>query len=121
MKSNYLILSTNMKSLSQIIKPDSKLITFDQYMNIYSDNKIIGGIHRFCLRINGISLTNDLSKFKFGISSIKTRENEKKCFSDEDTGFAFYSLGQTRNGSINSGLPYEPCFQTFGNIQYINK
>lgn len=102
-----------MISEPQTIIPDTNTSSNKQYMDIFSDNKIYGGIHRFCLRIRGISSNDKFCKFKFGVSCNKTDENSVECFSDLDLGFAFYSVGQTRNGSNNSGFMYSPGFTSF--------
>lgn len=85
-------------------------------MDITTKNKIYGGIHRFCLRIKGVKHKNKFSDFKFGISTQPSDQKDSKSFSDYDTGFSFYSIGQTRNGSSDSGMLYQPGSAKIGNI-----
>lgn len=83
-------------------------------MDLVSSSQIYGGIHRFCLRLSGFKPKSSISKFKFGVSKILSRRENLKCFSDFDSGYSFFSISQTRNGSDSSGLPYNPGQTTLG-------
>ena len=99
-----------------VFKPDKISRNYSPFMDLITGNKIIGGIHRFCLRITGLAKKNILSKFKFGVSKCGPKGVSMKCFSDFNSGYSFFSIGQTRNGSNNSGLPYKPGFNDIGRL-----
>lgn len=60
-----------------------------------------GGVHKFA-----VNMDNGKFPLKIGITKKKDNEHLDKAFCDYDEGFAFYTLGQTRNGSNASGLLY---------------
>ena len=101
--------------LFQTIKPDNQNRQKKPFMDLITNTQIYGGIHRFCLRISGFKPNNLFSKFKFGVSKIPSKRENLKCFSDFDSGFSFFSIGQTRNGSDSSGIPYKPGTNNLGN------
>ena len=103
----------------QTIKSDNQKRERYPFMDLITNTQIYGGIHRFCLRISGFKPNDTLSKFKFGVSKTLSQKDKFKCFSDFDTGYSFFSICQTRNGSDSSGIPYKPGTHTLGNIKNI--
>lgn len=99
----------------ETIKHDKKVRERSPFIDLIAPTQIYGGIHRFCLRISGLKAGNTFSKFKYGVSKVLSQQKKFKCFSDFDTGYSFYSIGQTRNGSDSSGLPYIPGLNNIGN------
>jgi hypothetical protein len=106
----------NELGIFQTIKPDNQTRKLNPFMDLISGSQIYGGIHRFCLRISGYKAGNALSRFKFGVSKTLSRKEKMKCFSDFETGYSFISMGQTRNGSNESGLPYVPGQNNLGKV-----
>ena len=106
----------NELGIFQTIKPDAQTRDRNPYLDLITGSQIYGGIHRFCLRISGFKAKNSLSRFKFGVSKIVSKKEKFKCFSDFDSGYSFFSTGQTRNGSSSSGLPYIPGQNNLGRV-----
>ena len=104
----------NELNLFQTIKPDSQKRERHPFMDLITGSQIYGGIHRFCLRISGFKPGNSCSRFKFGVSKVVSKKEKFKCFSDFDSGYSFFSIGQIRNGSESSGLPYVPGQNNLG-------
>ena len=73
-----------------------------QFNTIISNVALLGGIHKFDFKI-----TKPKNHFKIGITkNIEKINTENKSFSDYIDGYAFYTIGQTRNDSKDSGLKY---------------
>lgn len=73
-----------------------------QFNTIISNVALLGGIHKF-----NFLITKPKNHFKIGVTKNINKINpENKSFSDYKDGYAFYTIGQTRNDSIDSGLKY---------------
>jgi hypothetical protein len=76
-------------------------IPTSSFCTAFASNGLKAGRHYWELRFDS-STNNDM---KVGVSTTNQIPTNK-AFSDFDTGFAFYGLGQLRNGSDCSGASY---------------
>ena len=55
---------------------------------------------------------NSLGPFKIGVTKNNNRDYSYCSFSDFDDGFAYFTKGFTRNGSLDSGYFYGKKFES---------
>ncbi len=97
--------SSIFKIKNRILNELSSTSRIRQFDTAISEEGVIGGNHVFKVFI-------DLPRnyFKIGISA-DNNIPEGTGFSDLETGFAFYTKGQTRNGEMDSGFKYGEDFK----------
>ena len=71
----------------------------DQFNTVLSSVGIVGGIHKFKIKYEGNN--NDI---KLGVTKDIENKHLDTAFCNDKNGYAYYTLGQTRNGSARSGL-----------------
>lgn len=94
------------KSSSNLTKISKNSLSLDKeeskiFKTAVSSVGFLGGFGKVKFR-----LKNPSFHFKIGVTSTLDFDPDQAAFCDLETGFAFYSIGQTRNGSHVSGLLY---------------
>ena len=95
------------KTFTKVDKQIAKINSKDGYHTLIAKTGICGGIARLKLVIGKSEFA-----YKIGLTSKDDFNSETGSFSDELTGFAITSLGQTRNGETDNGNFYMDKFDT---------